>query len=89
MPTQNDASGAWGPSYTALPSFSLLAELSISVYPIHKCDFFEGRDWTGVPFDEFSRLLGEYIEWYRDSKLKKDLGWKTIREYREERGHAA
>jgi len=21
--------------------------------------------------------------------LKKDLGWKTIREYREERGHAA
>ena len=50
-----------------------------------KCDFFEGRDWTGVPFDEFSRLLGEYIEWYRDGKLKKDLGWKTIREYREER----
>ena len=54
-----------------------------------KCDFFEGRDWTGVPFDEFSRLLGEYIEWYRDGKLKKDLGWKTIREYREERYHAA
>ena len=54
-----------------------------------KCDFFEGRDWTGVPFDEFSRLLGEYIEWYRDGKLKKDLGWKTIREYREERGYAA
>ena len=54
-----------------------------------KCDFFEGRDWTGVPFGEFSRLLGEYIEWYRDGKLKKDLGWKTIREYREERGHAA
>lgn len=54
-----------------------------------KCDFFEGRDWTGVPFDEFSRLLGEYIEWYRDGKLKKDLGWKTIREYREERSYAA
>lgn len=42
-----------------------------------------------MPFDESSRLLGEYIEWYRDGKLKKDLGWKTIREYREERGHAA
>jgi putative transposase len=27
-----------------------------------KCNFFEGRDWTGVPFDEFSRLLGEYID---------------------------
>lgn len=22
-----------------------------------KCDFFEGRDWTGVPFEEFSRPL--------------------------------
>lgn len=42
-----------------------------------------------MPFDEFSRLLGEYIEWYRGGKLKKDLGWKIIREYREERGHAA
>ena len=42
-----------------------------------------------VPLDECSRLLGEYIEWYRDGKLKKDLGWKTIREYREERGYAA
>ena len=27
-----------------------------------KCNFVEGRDWTGVPFDEFSRLLGEYID---------------------------
>lgn len=54
-----------------------------------KCDFFEDRDLAGVPFDEFSRLIGEYIEWYRDDKLKKDQGWKTIREYREERGYAA
>lgn len=44
---------------------------------------------AGVPFDEFSRLIGEYIEWYRDDKLKKDQGWKTIRECREERGYAA
>ena len=54
-----------------------------------KCDFFEGRDWTGVPFEEFSRLLGEYIEWYRSGKLKRDLGWATIKEYREARGYAA
>lgn len=54
-----------------------------------KCDFFEGRDLAGVPFDEFSRLIGEYIEWYRDDKLKKDQGWKTIRECREERRYAA
>ena len=54
-----------------------------------KCDFFKDRDLTGVPFDEFSRLIGEYIEWYRNDKLKKEQGWKTIREYREERGHTA
>lgn len=33
-----------------------------------KCDFFKDRDLTGVPFDEFSRLIGEYIEWYRNDK---------------------
>lgn len=42
-----------------------------------------------MPFDEFSRLLGEYIECYRGGKLKKDLGRKTIGEYREESGNAA
>lgn len=42
-----------------------------------------------MPFDEFSRLLGEYIECYRSGKLKKNLGWKTIGEYREESGNAA
>ena len=49
-----------------------------------KCDFFEGRDWTGVGFDEFAAALDEYIEWYRGGKLKKSLGWRTIRQSREE-----
>lgn len=53
-----------------------------------KCDFFEARDWTGVGFEEFRRRLDEYIEWYRSSKLKKSLGWKTIRQHREELGYA-
>ena len=54
-----------------------------------KSDFFEGRDWTGVTFEEFSRELDEYIEWYRGGKLKKSLGWKTIRQHRRELGYAA
>lgn len=45
---------------------------------------FEGRDWTGVGFDEFAAALDEYIEWYRGGKLKKSLGWRTIRQSREE-----
>lgn len=54
-----------------------------------KCDFFEGRDWTGVGFDEFAAALDEYIEWYRGGKLKKSLGWRTIRQAREELAGAA
>lgn len=49
-----------------------------------KCDFFEGGDWTGVGFEEFAAALDEYIEWYRGGKLKKLLGWRTIRQSREE-----
>ena len=54
-----------------------------------KCDFFEGRDWSGVGFEEFSRELGRYIEWYRSGKLKKGLGWITLRQGRERAGLAA
>lgn len=54
-----------------------------------KSDFFEGRDWTGVAFEEFSDELDAYIEWYRGTKLKKSLGWKTIRQHRQELGYAA
>lgn len=54
-----------------------------------KSDFFNGRDWAGVTFEEFSRRLDDYIEWYRGKKLKKSLGWKTIREHRLGLGYAA
>ena len=29
------------------------------------------------------RALNEYIVWYRDEKIKKSLGWKTIAAHRE------
>ena len=54
-----------------------------------KCDFFEGVDWAGVTFEEFRERLGDYIEWYRGGKVKKSLGWKTLRERRLELGYAA
>ncbi len=52
-----------------------------------KSDFFEGQDWTGVGFDEFRERLDGYIEWCRSGKLKKSLGWRTIRQSREEQGY--
>ena len=54
-----------------------------------KSDFFAHRDWTGVTFEEFAEELDGYIEWYRSKKIKKSLGWKTIRQRREELGYAA
>lgn len=54
-----------------------------------KSDFFEGRDWTGVAFEEFRAELDAYMEWYRGTKLKKSLGWKTIRQHRQELGYAS
>ena len=42
-----------------------------------------------MTFEEFSRRLDAYIERYRSEKVKKALGWKTIRRHREELGHAA
>lgn len=54
-----------------------------------KCDFFEGRDWAGAGFEEFAAALDRHIEWYRSGKLKRSLGWRTIRQAREELGCAA
>lgn len=47
-----------------------------------KQEFFHARDWKGVTKGCFLRALNEYIIWYRDEKIKKSLGWKTIAAYR-------
>jgi putative transposase len=52
-----------------------------------KSDFFEGEDWAGVTFGEFRERLDAYIEWYRDAKPKKSLGWRTTAEYRRDLGY--
>lgn len=47
-----------------------------------KQEFFYARDWIGVSYKEFVGELDRYILWYRDSKIKKGLGWKTLAEHR-------
>lgn len=47
-----------------------------------RSDFFGGRDWAGVTFEEFSRRLDAYIERYRSEKVKKALRWKAIRRHK-------
>ena len=47
-----------------------------------KQEFFYARNWEGVSMNRFIRLLDAYIVWYRDEKIKKSLGWKTIATHR-------
>lgn len=54
-----------------------------------KQEFFYARSWKGVKRSQFVKLLDEYIAWYRDEKIKKSLGWKTIKEHRAALGIAA
>ena len=54
-----------------------------------KIEFFYGRDWDGVSIEEFMDMLDAYLMWYRDVRLKSDLGYVSPKRYREERGLAA
>ena len=51
-----------------------------------KIEFFYGRDWKGVTIDEFADMLDAYLRWYRDIRLKSDLGYKSPMQYRKELG---
>ena len=47
-----------------------------------KVEFFHGRDWQGVSLGEFEAMLDSYIVWYRDERLKSDLGYRSPMQYR-------
>ena len=47
-----------------------------------KTEFFYGGDWDGVTLDEFADILDAYLRWYRDVRLKSDLGYKNPMRYR-------
>ena len=51
-----------------------------------KIEFFHGRDWGGVTLDEFADMLDAYLRWYRDVRLKSDLGYKSPMQYRRDLG---
>jgi transposase InsO family protein/transposase-like protein len=47
-----------------------------------KVEFFYGRDWRGASVRDFSEMLGSYLTWYRDVRIKSDLGYVSPRSYR-------
>ena len=51
-----------------------------------KIEFFYERDWSGVTLEEFTDMLDAYLRWYRDVRLKSDLGYKSPMQYRRDLG---
>ena len=54
-----------------------------------KIEFFYGCDWAGVTIEEFIGMLDAYLGWYRDVRIKSDLGYRSPMQYRRELGLAA
>lgn len=54
-----------------------------------KIEFFYGRDWNGVSIEEFAGMLDAYLRWYRDVRVKSDLGYRSPMQYRRDLGLAA
>lgn len=54
-----------------------------------KVEFFFGHDWQGVSMEEFMETLDDYLSWYRDGRLKSDLGYMSPAQYRRSLGLAA
>ena len=54
-----------------------------------KVEFFHGCDWHGVTIEEFTDMLDAYLRWYRDARIKSDLGYKSPIAYRMELGLVA
>ncbi|MBT1167319.1 IS3 family transposase [Bifidobacterium simiarum] len=54
-----------------------------------KNEFFHGRDWTGVGYQEFHERLAAYLTHYNETRIKKSLGWMSPVQYRKHLGLAA
>ena len=54
-----------------------------------KIEYFYGYDWSGVTIEQFMDMLDAYLRWYRDVRIKSDLGYKSPMAYRMELGLVA
>lgn len=54
-----------------------------------KIEFFFDCEWDDVALDEFMDMLDAYLRWYRDVRIKSDLGYRSPMQYRKELGLVA
>ena len=53
-----------------------------------KNEFFFHRDWKGFGMDGFMSMLGEYLVFYNEGRIKESLGWLSPSDYRRSLGPA-
>lgn len=51
-----------------------------------KVEFFYGEDWSGVSIEQFTEMLDAHLRWYREKRIKSDLGYKSPVQYRRDLG---
>lgn len=54
-----------------------------------KNEFFHDRDWGGESIEGFMAKLDDYMNYYRDGRIKESLGWMSPMQYRKSLGLAA
>ena len=51
-----------------------------------KNEMFYGRSWDGVPLDTLIKRVHEYMQWYREERIKMSLGGLSPAEFRRAHG---
>lgn len=51
-----------------------------------KNEMFYGRSWDGVPLDTLIKRVHEYMQWYREERIKISLGGLSPAEFRRAHG---
>ncbi len=47
-----------------------------------KNEFFYSRDWPSTTIEKFVAVLGQYIRWYNEDRIKLSLGCQSPMQYR-------
>lgn len=41
------------------------------------------REWSNVSLENFKTILNDYLMWYNTERIKISLGFKSLKEYRQ------
>ncbi len=68
------------------PPFSMYKNNPLNFFGRMKNEMFYGRSWDGVPLDTLIKRVHEYMQWYREERIKMSLGGLSPAEFRRAHG---